>query len=130
MDSARACALVRTVAGGRFPLLRMCGSSPRPVQAIADELDVQMRLNLRRAGVRSDAPLFRALLAARGRLPADRAEQLLPAAQLERLLALNILSAHPDRTYTFHDRHAALFMERANRGAGRAWWRQTRSQPQ
>ena len=35
--------------------------------------------------------------------------------KVQELLRLNILLAHPDGTYSFHDRHVTRFMQRAGR---------------
>ena len=82
------------------------------VDAISRELDIKIREGLREVGVRPNAPLFRALLTTKA-IVIDEAHELLPKAKVQELLSLNILSAHPDSTYTFHDRHVMRFMERA-----------------
>jgi hypothetical protein len=106
-------ALVDTVAGGRFPLLMMCGTSSKSVDAISRELDNKTEEDLQRVGIGPTAPLFRALLASNS-LVRSKAHALVPESKVQELLRLNILSAHPeDRTYTFHDRPVARFMERA-----------------
>ena len=120
VEPERAAALVAQVAGGRFPLLRMCGSSSKPVDAISEELANTTELDLLKVGVSPTAPLFRALLR-RSRIKMAAAQQLLAESKLQALLSANILSAHPDRTYTFHVRHVACFMARA--AAKRRWWR-------
>ena len=119
VEAERAAKLVDSVAGGRFPLLIMCGTSSKSVDAISRELDVKVREGLREVGVRPNAPLFRALLTMKA-IAIDEAHELLPKAKVQELLNLNILSAHPDSTYTFHDRHVMRFMERA---AASQWWR-------
>lgn len=119
VDPDRAAALVSLIAGGRFPLLRKCAASHQPVEAISHEMDVETRDSLRRAGVSPSAPLFRALLL-RGQVESADALAMLPEATLQKLLSLNVLSAHPDRTYTFHDRHTQQFFARA--GCGRRKW--------
>ena len=106
-----AVALVNQVAGGRFPLLTMCGVSKKSVDAISEELDTKTEEDLQQAGVSPDALLFRSLLALK-RIKRNKAHEMLPKAQVQELLSLNILLAHPDRTYSFHDRHVERFMER------------------
>jgi hypothetical protein len=117
VERSRAKVLVDTVAGGRFPLLMMCGSSPKSVDDISEELANKTELDLWKAGVSPSAPLFRALLSS-NRIKMLAAQQLLPESKLQALLSLNILSAHADLTYTFHDRHVERFLKRANESAG------------
>ena len=112
VEAPRAETLVRAIAGGRFPLLMLSGASSKSVDAIIRELDIKARDNLRRAGVCVTAPLFCKLLSSTC-IDKDAAHELLPESKVQELLSLNILSAHPDGTYTFHDRHVARFMERA-----------------
>ena len=112
VEATRAAALVAQVAGGRFPLLRMCGSSSKSVDAISKELDIKVEEDLQQVGVPPTAPLFRALLSSAS-MERGEAHHLLPKHKVQELLSANILSAHPDRTYTFHDRHVARFMARA-----------------
>ena len=107
-----AAALVDQIAGGRFPLLTMCGIFNKSVDAISSVLDTKARVALRRAGVPSSAPLFGSLLSVSS-IVEDDAHELLPEDKVQELLRLNILSAHPDHTYTFHNRHVVRFMERA-----------------
>ena len=114
VKDADAAALVDHVAGGRFPLLTMCGISKKPLDAIGEELDRKTEEDLQQAGVSPNAELFRALLSLK-RIKRSKAHEMLPKAQVEELLSLNVLLAHPDRTYTFHDRHVVRFMERAVR---------------
>jgi hypothetical protein len=113
MERSRAEALVDTVAGGRFPLLLMCGASPKSVDAISEEVAGKTELDLWTAGVSPTAPLFRAMLPV-NRIEMPAAQHLLPESKLQALLSSNILSAHADRTYTFHDRHVERFVQRAN----------------
>lgn len=121
VEACRAEALVHAIAGGRFPLLIMSGSSTsKTVDAIIRELDIKARDNLRKAGVRATAPLFWKLLSS-SCIDIDAAHDLLPESKVQELLRLNILSAHPDGTYTFYDRHVARFMERATPNR-RRWW--------
>lgn len=112
LDAARAAALVDTVAGGRLWMLSNYGASSRSVDAISRELDIQTGVDLLHVGLRPDAPLFRALLSANA-IATGKAHALLPGAKLQQLLSRNILSAHPDGTYTFHDRHVLRYMVRA-----------------
>ncbi len=106
-----AAALVHHIAGGRFPLLTMCGMSKKSLDAISEELDTKTEEDLQQAGVSPDALLFRSLLSLK-RIKRNKAHELLPKTQVQELLSLNILLAHPDRTYTFHDRHVERFMAR------------------
>ena len=114
VEPQRAQTLVQTVAGGRFPLLLSAAASEEPLDAMRRTLDVQTRLSLRRAGVAADARLLRALRSQRV-VGADEAETMMQRDVIERLLAYNILSVHPDRTYTFHDRHVEYFFDTAAR---------------
>jgi hypothetical protein len=111
----RAQELVQSVTGGRFPLLLAAAASSQSLDAMRRQRDVQTRVSLRRAGVRADARLLR-LLCSAGCVSADQAEALMPLGQIEQLLARNILSVHPDRMYTFHDRAVeCFFMQAAQR---------------
>ena len=122
VDTSRATALVDSVAGGRFPLLRMCGISTKSVDDLSNLLDRETKARLLRVGVIPTAPLFRALLSSRS-VDKDVAHKLMPEYKVQELLRLNILSAHPDGTYAFHDRHVMRFMERASGGHRRGrWW--------
>ena len=120
VEASRAAALVDSVAGGRFPLLRMCGISTKSVDDLSDLLDRKTEVNLLRVGVDPTAPLFRALLSSKS-VKEIVAFKLMPENKVQELLSLNILSAHPDSTYTFHDRHVTRFMERAA-AHRRGWW--------
>ena len=112
VERTRAKQLVNDVAGGRFPLLMMCGMSTKSVDDIVEELGNKTELDLWKAAVSPSAPLFRALLTSK-RIKMRAAHELLPESKVQELLHMNILSAHPDRTYTFHDRHVERFIERA-----------------
>ena len=112
VEASRAAALVDSVAGGRFPLLRMCGRSTKSVDNLSNLLDSKTEARLLRVGVDSTAPLFRALVSSKIVKEAV-AHKLIPESKVQELLSLNILSAHPDGTYAFHDRHVMRFMERA-----------------
>jgi len=112
MKEKDAAALVDHIAGGRFPLLTMCGISKKAVAVIREELDTKTEADLLRAGVSPKAKFFKALLSLK-RIKQSKAHVLLPEAKISELLRLNILQAHPDQTYTFHDRHVLRFMERA-----------------
>ena len=113
-DVDRAAALVDQVAGGRFPLLIKCGLSSKSLDAISRELDIKTRDSLRKVGVRATEPLFCKLLSS-SCIDMDTAHELLPESKVQELLRLNILLAHPDGTYSFHDRHVTRFMQRAGR---------------
>ena len=120
VEARRAAEMVDTVAGGRFPLLHLCGASSLPAAAICDGLDARTDVDLHRLGVRPTHALFREMLLA-PRIRARRAHQLMPEATVHALLSANILSAHPDRTYTFHDRHVERFF-RAHDAARWRWY--------
>ena len=111
VNDTKAAALVHQIAGGCFPLLTMCGISKKSVGAISEELDTKTEEDLQQAGVSPDALLFRSLLSLK-RIKRNKALEMLPEAQVQELLSLNILFAHPDRTYSLHDRHVERFMER------------------
>ena len=116
----RAAALVDSVAGGRFPLLMMCGTSTKSVDDLSDLLDRKTEVNLLRVGVDPTAPLFRTLLSSNS-VKEVVAFKLMPENKVQELLSLNILSAHPDSTYTFYDRHAMRFMQRAAASRRGSW---------
>ena len=90
----------------------MCGTSTKSVDDLSDLLDSKTEVKLLRVSVDSTAPLFQALLSSK-RVKEVVAHKLMPENKVQELLNLNILSAHPDSTYTFHDRHVMRFMERA-----------------
>ena len=117
VPSPRAADLVAQLAGGRFPLLRMCGTSPLPLDMLRDRLDRRCRHRLAASRVDAAHCVFAALLAAPdGRLEFAVAERLLAAGELDALLRNNILSAHPDDTVGFQDRHTQRFFERRRGG--------------
>jgi hypothetical protein len=101
---------VGTITGGRLALLiRYVGSHSSKTNAqIRTELETDTRSAVRAAGLALDAALFRQLVV-QGRLNKDPAEVLAGPTKLEALLKGNVLSAHPDRTYTFHARHVEAF---------------------
>ena len=105
----RAEALVREVAGGRFPLLQTCAISAKSVQAIVQQLHGKTAATLRKAGVSPTCPLFAQLLAHKV-IPEAAALKLLGSHVTATLLGLGILAAHPDGTLTFHSRHVESFV--------------------
>jgi len=114
--------IVASIAGGRFPLLRQCADSRGTLEEMRKVLDTKTAADLIRLGVSPTAPLFRALVTNGGRVTESAAAALLDDAKLQELLRLNILSTHADRTYSFNNRHVALFVQRAVEGE-RWWWR-------
>ena len=106
MDETQAWELVRTVTGGRFPLLQDYGKTPRPVEDVRRVLDIETRAQLRAAQVAPTHPLLAALLASPTHsLPRDEAEEMLEAPRVSALLRQNLLATHPDGTYTFNTAH-------------------------
>ena len=102
---------VRTITGGRLALLiRYVGShATKTNDQIRTELETDTGSALLKEALAADHALFRRL-AAVGRLNKREAEALVGASKLEALLTSNVLSAHPDRTYTFHARHVEIFI--------------------
>jgi hypothetical protein len=113
----QAAELVRTVTGGRFPLLQTYGKSARPLADIRRELDNRTLANLTKVGVPLTHPLLRALLS-KGALSSSDALALMPAAQIEGLLRFNVLAAHPSGTYSLNNR----WVQRLVREALSSWW--------
>ena len=110
-DAGLAYELVKTVTGGRFPLLDSFGSSDQSLQQIRAPLDIQVGQDLLLSGVDSSHPLFVALTSS-GSLPYDLALQLLKKDTLKELLSHNILAAHPGKTYSFHTHHVETFFQK------------------
>jgi energy-coupling factor transporter ATP-binding protein EcfA2 len=112
----RACEIVTSIAGGRFPLLRQCADSRGSPEEQRGVLDTRTAAELIRLGVSPSAPLFQAL-ACDGRVKESAAAAMLEDAKLQELLRLNILSVHPDSTYSFGTRHVARFIAQAVKDA-------------
>lgn len=105
-DEAQAWELVRTVTGGRFPLLQDYGKTLRPVEDVRRVLDIETRAQLRAAQVPPTHPLLAALLdSTTHSLPRDEAEGMLEAPRVSALLRQSLLATHPDGTYTFNTAH-------------------------
>jgi len=105
-DEAQAWELVRTVTGGRFPLLQDYGQTLHSVAALRKVLDIETRAALRAAQVPTTHPLLVALLASPTHsLPRDEAEGLMEATKVSALLRGELLATHPDGTYTFNTVH-------------------------
>ena len=128
VSDKRAKALVKEVAGGRFPLLQEHALSGETVEDIVQQLHNKTREALKGARVPPCGPMFRALIE-RGCVKSGDAVDLLDAEKISALLGLNILAAHPNGTYTFHSRHVASFVagevaEAARVEAARSsrWW--------
>lgn len=126
-DEAQAQELVHTIAGGRFNLLRILGSSAVPVASIRRELNSKTAADLREAGMCPSHPLF-AAIAASTSLERHTALALMERARVDALLRLNIVAAHPDGTYTFHSRHVEAYIKSAAQRVEldarlRRWWR-------
>lgn len=122
LDGVRAKDIVASIAGGRFPLLRQCADSRGTLEEMRKVLDTETAADLIRLGVLPTDPQFRALVTSGGRVTESAVAALLDDAKLQELLRLNILSTHADRTYSFNNRHVALFVQRAVEGE-RWWWR-------
>jgi ABC-type oligopeptide transport system ATPase subunit len=107
---ARAEDAVRTITGGRLALLiRYVGThASKTNDQIRTEYDTDTGSALLKEDLPSDHALFRRMVGV-GRLNKREAETLVGAVKLEALLKSNVLSAHPDRTYTFHARHVEAF---------------------
>jgi len=98
-----------------FAKTRQGGSSYSQILADKDE---ELRNKMTAASVSTSHALFRELLRDLS-VPLDRPNDLgMPRTIVDRLLAENILSLHPNSTYTFHDRHAASWFRRQQA----SWW--------
>ena len=128
VSGERAKALVKEVAGGRFPLLQEHALTGEAVEDIVRQLHIKTETDLIGVAVSPSCALFRALLAQKS-VTTAAALRLLGKGQVSALLELNILAAHPDGTFTFHSRHVASYVAREVEKAARAeaarssrWW--------
>ena len=103
--------VVRTVTGGRFALLLKVASAAavKPIADIMNELDNKTDSTLKKLGVLPTHAFFHALVA-EGRVPSNKALDLLPSTTLDDLLTKNIIALHPDDAYTVHARHVESFL--------------------
>jgi hypothetical protein len=117
---------VRDITGGRFELLndylRVWWSKGN--DATRHELFKATRDAVESVGIGERHPFFGALVAQQRidkspakRLFSDKADTTLRA-----LLNKNIISAHPDLTFTFHSRHVETFFKQEVFGLKRLWW--------
>jgi hypothetical protein len=109
--------LVREVAGGRFSLLHEHAFAEEPMETIVKQLHGKSAANLWQAGVDITCPLFLALLDQKS-IPEVEALKLMAPDKIMALLGLNILSVHPDGTYSFHSRHVESFVAKE---ASKSW---------
>jgi hypothetical protein len=122
MEQHRARAMVEMIAGGRFATLLLCACAHSSPSELRSELDSVTEADLKRLRISPRAPLFRALLAST-QLRDSQALDLASDAQLQELLRLNILRAHPGRGYSLHDRHVERFIAARQRAGGFfGWW--------
>ena len=112
---------VRTIAGGRFALLLSVASdaTAASLAALRRTLDARTNAVLKEAGLTPTHPLLRALVA-EGSLMEDAVLDRVPADALEALLRANVLTLHPDGSYSAHARHVEAFLRRAGGDAGNA----------
>jgi hypothetical protein len=117
VEVGRSEALVKEVAGGRFSLLQEHAFAEEPFEDTVQQLYGKSAADLWDAGVESTCPLFSALLTQKS-IPMAAAKKLMAGDKIFTLLGLNILSVHPNGTYSFHSRHVESFVakEAAARG--------------
>jgi hypothetical protein len=104
---------VRTITGGRLALLiRYVGSHGSKTNAqIRTEYESDTKVALQAAKLSDSHVLFRQLVGRRRVIKEEVVALLGDAESLAALLKANVLSAHPDRTYTFHARHVEAFFQ-------------------
>ena len=114
---------VANLTGGLFGALNKfvtSSSKGRTYEQLAEQRDRALRERL----IDSKIPIRHALfqhLAKNKSVGTDDARDLgMKKAQLEGLLKDNILAVHPNKTYTFHDRHTATWFGREVKKT--AWW--------
>jgi hypothetical protein len=105
--------LVRDVTGGRFKLLSDYWDNPGvSVAAVRVKHFKKTEKVVKRLGLSTSHPLFKYFVA-QGSITTSAAIDFLDADKIDALLKKNILSEHPDETYTFHSRHhVTLFQAR------------------
>jgi hypothetical protein len=104
-------------------------------EQLVEQRDRALREGLLVLKIAINHALFQQLVK-HAKIGADDALDLgMEKAQLDRLLKDNILAAHPNKTYTFHDRHTATWFsrevkkgeaiaeQRENEKKKAAWWR-------
>ena len=128
---------VANLTGGLFGELNkfVTGSAKgKTYEQIAKQRDRALRERLLDSKIHHNHALFRHL-AKHKSVGTDEARDLgMEKAQLDLLLKNNILAAHPDKTYTFHGRHTAMWFsrevkkceaiaeQRENEKKKAAWW--------
>lgn len=125
METEEAELAVADLTGGLFVALdfyadaRSRGSSYTQVLEVKDR---NVAIAMQDAGLSVSHPVFRELVRD-GRIDTTRPVDLgMANAYVKELLAANILSVHPDQTYTFHDRHVAKWFHRQlQRPQKRSW---------
>lgn len=108
VEESRAKDIVERVAGGRFILLRQCASSKDSVDDMVAKRHNASKKRFRDLGVPPSGPFFAELLK-HGFVNDGDATTWLSKGDISGLLEGNLLSAHPNGTYTFHSRHVASF---------------------
>ena len=117
---------VANLTGGLFVSLNDFVSSRlegMTYEQLVEQRDIALRLRL----INSKIPISHALfqrLVQHASIRMDDARNLgMEEAQLDFLLKNNILAAHPNNTYTFHDRHTAVwFSKQVKKSAWRPGW--------
>ena len=112
MEHPRAVEMVSTITGGRFKLLKQFGKSSDSLDSIREELFIDTNKSIKLLGMTPTHPLFQRLLDVadnKGTLKSDDAIDFLPEDKIRSLLASNIISSHPSKTFTFQSRHVVIF---------------------
>ena len=119
---------VANLTGGLFASLNDFASASAKgmtYEQLAEQRDTGLRQRLLVLKIVFTHALFQQLVKHKSVRMDEPLDLGMEQAQLDLLLKNNILSAHPDKTYTFHDRHTAIWFSRevkkcqVKKGA---WW--------
>ena len=126
---------VANLTGGLFVSLNDFASSSlegMTYEQLVEQRDSALAKKLRRLKVAPDHAMFQQLVKCKSVRTGD--DLGMAESQLDLLLLNNILAAHPNETYTFHDRHTATWFsrevkkceaiaeQRENEKKKAAWW--------
>ena len=112
---------VANLTGGLFVSLNDFATSSlegMTYEQLVEQRDSALEKKLRRLKVAPDHAMFQQLVKCKSVRTGD--DLGMAESQVDLLLLNNILAAHPNETYTFHDRHTAVWFSREVKKA--AWW--------
>ena len=112
---------VANLTGGLFVSLNDFATSSlegMTYEQLVEQRDSALAKKLRRLKVAPDHAMFQQLVKCKSVRTGD--DLGMAESQVDLLLLDNILAAHPNETYTFHDRHTAVWFSREVKKA--AWW--------